>query len=143
MAKPKVFVSSTYYDLKHIRKSLESFIDDMGYTPVLFESGEIGFDPQVALDKSCYKELKGCQIFVLIIGGRYGSAVSDESSKKSRKKLEDHYDDFTSITRKEYEEARDRDIPIYVFIEKSVFAEFSTFKKYKGKNKVDYSHVYN
>ena len=27
MAKPRVFVSSTYYDLKHLRSALESFIE--------------------------------------------------------------------------------------------------------------------
>jgi hypothetical protein len=39
MAKPRVFVISTYYDLKHIRNSLEAFIESLGYDPVLFESG--------------------------------------------------------------------------------------------------------
>ncbi|MDX2468997.1 MAG: DUF4062 domain-containing protein [SAR324 cluster bacterium] len=44
MARPRIFVSYTYYDLKHIRKSLESFIDNMDYEPVLFESGDVDFD---------------------------------------------------------------------------------------------------
>ena len=41
MAKPRVFVSSTYYDLKHIRDRPEAFIESFGYEPVLFESGDI------------------------------------------------------------------------------------------------------
>ncbi|HAV1364053.1 DUF4062 domain-containing protein [Vibrio parahaemolyticus] len=36
MAKPRIFVSSTYYDLKHIRNSLEAFIDSFGYESVLY-----------------------------------------------------------------------------------------------------------
>ena len=39
MARPRVFVSSPYYDLKHIRSSLDSFIDRLGYEPVLSEKG--------------------------------------------------------------------------------------------------------
>lgn len=30
MAKPRIFVSSTYYDLKHIRSSPENVIDVVG-----------------------------------------------------------------------------------------------------------------
>ena len=35
MARPRVFVSSTYYDLKHIRASLENFIESLGFDAVL------------------------------------------------------------------------------------------------------------
>jgi hypothetical protein len=38
MAKPRVFISSTFYDLRHVRADLERFIKDMGYEPVLSES---------------------------------------------------------------------------------------------------------
>jgi hypothetical protein len=34
MAKPRVFVSSTYYDLKHIRASLELFIESLGFEAI-------------------------------------------------------------------------------------------------------------
>ena len=58
MAKPRVFISSTYYDLKHIRKSIELFITEVGYESVLFENGDIPFDSEHPLDESCYKELE-------------------------------------------------------------------------------------
>jgi len=38
MAKPRIFVSSIYYDLKHIRASLSLFIDSLGYESILFYS---------------------------------------------------------------------------------------------------------
>lgn len=41
MARPKVFVSSTYYDLKHIRASMEVFIESLGFDAILFEKGDI------------------------------------------------------------------------------------------------------
>lgn len=82
MAKTKVFVSSTYYDLKHIRNSLEEFISNFGYETVLFEDGDIAFRHDRPLDESCYSEISNCHIFVLIIGGRYGSATSAEETEE-------------------------------------------------------------
>lgn len=37
MAKPRVFISSTFYDLKQVRSSLETFVRDLGFDPVLSE----------------------------------------------------------------------------------------------------------
>lgn len=31
MAKPRVFISSTFYDLRQIRSDLDNFIDTLGY----------------------------------------------------------------------------------------------------------------
>ena len=50
MTKPRVFVSSTYYDLKYVRNNLEQFISRMGYDPVLFERGGIAFEHDEPLD---------------------------------------------------------------------------------------------
>src|SRR5438093_238752 len=41
MAKPRIFISSTYYDLKHIRDSLAVFVDRLGFEPILSEKGNI------------------------------------------------------------------------------------------------------
>jgi len=141
MAKPRIFVSSTYYDLKHIRKSIESFIDDMGYETVLFENGDIPFDHHEPLDESCYKELESCHILVLVVGGRYGSNVSDEQVDISDEELEKHYDHFNSITKKEYETAKEKDIPIYIFVEKGVAAEYQTYKENRENDTIKYAHV--
>ncbi len=35
MAKPRVFISSTYYDLRHIRNDLDGFIKELGYEPTI------------------------------------------------------------------------------------------------------------
>jgi hypothetical protein len=136
MAKPRVFVSSTYYDLKHIRNSLEAFIDVLGYESVLYEEGDIPFHHDSALDVSCYEEIKNCHILVLIIGGRYGSPAT-EQEENSKEKL----DFYNSITKKEYETARKNDIPIYVFIDKNVHSEYHTFKKNRDNKEVEYAHV--
>ncbi|HWE53209.1 MAG TPA: DUF4062 domain-containing protein [Bryobacteraceae bacterium] len=137
MAKPRVFLSSTFYDLKQVRSSLENFIISLGYEPVLSEKGSIAYSPDVALDESCYREAKGCDVFVLIIGGRYGSEIS-ESDDVGRKGF---YDRYESITRKEYESALEREIPTYVLMEKSVLSEYETFKRNRDNQTINYAHV--
>ena len=79
MARPRVFASSTYYDLKHVRASLEAFIESLGYDAVLSEKGNVAYNPEIPLDESCYREVLNTDIFVLIVGGRYGAEKSDSS----------------------------------------------------------------
>lgn len=140
MAKPRVFVSSTYYDLKHIRNSVEAFIDGFGYDAVLFESGDIPFHHDLPIDESCYAEIHNCHMLVLIIGGRYGSATSSEKQLKG-KELDMAYKRYNSITQKEYENARSRDIPIFIFVDKNVLAEFQTYKDNRDNTSIKYAHV--
>lgn len=143
MAKPRIFVSSTYYDLKHIRKGIQEFIHSLGYESVLFESGEIPFSHSEPLDVSCYKEVQLSQILVLIIGGRYGSPTSEDGEKLKKKDLNKRISHYNSITKQEYVTAREKDIPIYIFISKGVASEYQTYKKNKSKKKVKYAHVDN
>jgi len=37
MAIPRVFISSTYYDLRHVRNDLEVFLRNLGYDPVMHD----------------------------------------------------------------------------------------------------------
>jgi len=137
MAKPRVFVSSTYYDLKHIRSSLDLFIENLGYESILSEKGDIAYSFDISLDESCYREVELIDIFVLLIGGHYGSEIS-ESKKKPSKRFHDRYE---SITKKEYETAVKKDIPIYILIEKNVNSEYRTFLRNKEKKDIKYAHV--
>ena len=108
----------------------------LGFDPVLSEKGSIAYSPELALDESCYREAKACDIFVLIIGGRYGSEASGKGSADK-----DFYERYNSITRQEYESAIERDIPAYILIEKSVYAEYETFKKNRDNKTIKYAHV--
>jgi hypothetical protein len=142
MAKPRIFVSSTYYDLRHIRNSLEAFIETLGFESVLFESGDIPFHHDVPLDESCYAEIQTCHILVLIVGGRYGSPSSGKQplSVEDREKACKAYN---SITKREYEAARKKDIPIFIFVEKNVLAEHRTYKANRDNSSIHYAHVDN
>lgn len=136
MAKPRVFVSSTYYDLKYIRASLELFIESLGFDPILSEKGDIAYASDRPLDESCYREVENSDMFVLIVGGRYGSEAGTGSREPKA-----FYDRYESITKKEYGTAADRDIPIFVLIERAVYAEYQTFSCNKHTKGVKYAHV--
>jgi hypothetical protein len=126
--KPRVFVSSTYFDLKHVRERIERFIENYGFEPVLFESDNVIFEHNKPLDLSCYNEVKLCHMMILIIGGRYGSIVSGDNLSE---KKESYDNDYISITRKEFETASKMNIPVFIFIEKNVYAEYHTYNKNK------------
>jgi len=58
MARPRIFISSTFYDLKQIRAELDMFIESLGYEPIRNEEGDIPYGKDEALEEYCYKEIK-------------------------------------------------------------------------------------
>jgi len=116
MAKPRIFISSTYYDLRNIRSDLEKYIIDRNYEPVLNERGHIPYQTVEKLEEYCYREIANCNILISIIGGRYGTLSQHEGN---------------SITQKEFKTAIDQGKQIYIFVEKSVLNEYRTYEKNK------------
>ena len=129
--KPRIFVSSTFYDLKYIREDLANFIRAHDFEPVMFEEGDIGYTPGNPLDDSCYEAMRNSDMAILIIGGQYGSAATGEKNKTG---------EFISITHREYNEAIKRSVPVYCFVDRSVLAEYQVYKLNKSKinNNTDY-----
>lgn len=117
--KPRIFISSTFYDLKYIREDLANFVRSYGYEPVLFEDGDIGYTPGKALDSSCYESMRNSDMVILIIGGEYGSAASGEKK--------DDFKEYMSVTRNEFRTAVESGIPIFVMIDKKVMAEYGVY----------------
>lgn len=143
LARPRVFVSSTYYDLRHIRNDLRSFIYQYGFEPVLNEMGLISYDHTQPLDESCFHEAQLCDIFILIIGGRYGSRISGNDPHDSPSNQKEYLEKYTSITRKEYRTAYDASLPIYIFVDKTVFTEYRTYQNNKSNPDIQYAYVDN
>lgn len=127
MARPRVFISSTYFDLKSVRADLERFILDMGYEPVLHERGHIPYGNQKALEAYCYREIDHCDILVSIVGGRFGSQAKDEEYSVSQIELK------TAVALNRH---------CYVFVERDVLGEFKTYRRNKN-NVVEYDSVDN
>ncbi len=93
----------------------------MGYEPVLSEDGDVFFDPSSHTHDSCLNEVENAQIFILIIGGRYGGRYE---------KTED------SITNKEYRTAVKKRIPVFTLVERSVYNEHFVYQKNKDNAEV-------
>ena len=51
MANLRVFVSSTYYDLHHVRNDLYTFIKGRGYEPVMHDKGGIPYTQEKTLEE--------------------------------------------------------------------------------------------
>jgi hypothetical protein len=128
MARPKVFLSSTFYDLKQIRSDLEDFITELGYEPVLHERGGVPYGTGDALEDYCYQEIHKVDIVVNIVGGRFGS-----TSKHGQ----------DSISQRELKEAHKNGKQIYIFIDRNVQAEFRTYKVNKDVKGMKYAAVDN
>jgi len=118
---PKVFISSTFYDLKFIREEIDEFVKNYKFETILFENGDIGYIPGKPLDESCYHYISKSDMVILIVGGEYGSPATDEA--------EDKFIEYMSITRKEFRAAKDAEVPIYVFILSEVDTEYWVYKK--------------
>lgn len=118
--KPRVFVSSTFYDLKYIREDLAGFIRVHDFEPIMFEEGDIGYESGKPLDESCYETMRNADMAILIIGGQYGSNATKQETDKT--------DEFISITQKEFKSAVDFGIPVFAFIDTKVNAEYAVYK---------------
>lgn len=128
MAKPRIFISSTYYDLKQTREDLAQFISSLGYEPIRNEEGNIPFGQKDQLDRYCYREIQNVDILVSIIGGRYGSESSNSS---------------WSISNEELRTALRERKQVYIFIDKNVLSEYETYLCNKEVSEIKYRYVDN
>ena len=112
--KARIFISSTYYDLRYLREQVIDFIkSDYHFEPVAFEKSDISYNPKQSMIKSSIEEINSCHAMILIIGNRYGS--------KTEQNL--------SVTRSEYREAVKCAKPIFVFVENYVHVEYEIYNK--------------
>lgn len=132
MAKPRIFISSTFYDLRQIRVELDKFIESLGYEPVRNEEGDIPYGKDEALQAYCYKEISNIDILISIIGSRYGSTGI-------LKEKEQEY----SVSQLELKTALKEDKQVFVFIDKNVFTEYETYILNKSNNNINYKYVDN
>ncbi len=96
--KLQVFVSSTYTDLIEERQAAVEAILDAGHIPAGMELFKAGNDSQL---KTIYKWIDESDVYMLILGARYGS-IETKSGK--------------SYTQLEYEYAVSKDIPVFAVV---------------------------
>jgi len=122
MANPRVFISSTCYDLSQIRVNLSEFIFNFHYESILSERGDIFFHPDLHTHDCCIGEIENCNLFILIIGGRFGGNYKSDIKK--------------SITNAEYEAARIKNIPVFTFIKREVYEDHRVYQKNKNNKEI-------
>lgn len=121
---PNVFVSSALYDLIHLRGRLREFIEGLGWRAVIAERGSFPIDAnETTVENSLSNVQDNADIFVMIVGARYGSVTADTAR---------------SDINLEFGVARACGVPVYVFVESSVRAQLSVWR---SNPDADYSGV--
>ena len=127
MAKPRVFVSSTFYDLRQVREDLDRFISGMGYEAVLHESGDIAYGKDSPPEGYVHREIEMCDILICVIGGRYGTESQQQPG--------------SSITQTELRTALEDQVQVFVFVEQAVYSEYGTYSINKETSDIKYRFV--
>lgn len=131
MVVPRVFISSTYYDLRHVRNAIKEFIEFIGFQPVLSEPFDVFNEHGKSAQEACLDEIKKCDMYILIIGTRYGTIFPNDS---------------LSITHREYREAVQAKLPIFAFVDRYVYDDYRIYCQNKNNpdvesSKIKYSNV--
>jgi hypothetical protein len=127
MARPRVFLSSTYYDLYQSREDIERFVRSLGYDCVRHEAGAVPYSKDSKLEASAYREVELCDMLVTIIGGKFGSESKDEEG--------------SSITQAEITRALEKGIQVYIFVEQNTLTEYNTWKVNKNTKGMKYRYA--
>ena len=129
MAKPRVFVSSTFYDLKQVREDLDRFITELGYEAVLHEAGDIAYGSESPPEGYIHREIEMCDILICVIGGRFGTESQEQPG--------------SSITQLELRTAIENQVQVFIFIEQGVYSEYNTYLINKETVGIQYRYVDN
>ena len=116
MSVPRVFISSTYYDLKYVRDDIGGFIKSLGYEPVMHDKGNVTYTQSQTLEQSCYNEISTCDIVVCIIGNKYRTQSSGSDYSITMEEL------LTEVKQKK---------KIYIFIANDVYIENNIYLENK------------
>ena len=103
---PKVFLSSTIYDLRDLRDAVQTALRKEGYTVLASEDGSIPVDSSKHSYDVCLQAAKTCDCLVAVIDGRFGGTMPDGK---------------TSITQAEVETALADGKQVYVFVRQGVW----------------------
>lgn len=111
---PAIFISSTCYDLGQLRANLADFVKSIGLDPIMSEYAIFPVDPDYDAISNCMETVKTrADIFVLVVGARYGQIPRNGKS----------------VTNMEYLEAKAKGIPVYIFVNKPVLNIFEVWRK--------------
>lgn len=124
MSKTKIFVSSTCYDLSQVRDDIRNCLLDLGHQPYLSDYSSFPVIPDLTITENCSRNVReNTDIFILIIGGRYGS-LDKEHNK--------------SITNIEYNISKEYGIESFIFVSESIYKILPLWEKNDSADFSDY-----
>ena len=127
MKRIRVFVSSTCFDLRQIRRDLQELISELGHEAFVSDSPQnFAVNPYTQTLDNCLQNVRTSSILFLIIGGRYGHVPQGLGS---------------SITNLEYQEAVRAGIPIFTFVDAEVWSAKKEYDLAKDKSQFVHSRV--
>lgn len=151
MAIPRIFISSTCYDLGNARDQLRNFILNLGYEPVMSEYSDILFDPRTHTHTSCLNEVQNVDMLILLIGSRFGGqAIPEALSTVDIEKLEKSSFDTEildnpeklSVTQLEVLKSIEYSIPVFAFVDEKVMHDHFVYQKNKDlSDKITYPSI--
>ncbi|HEY8209590.1 MAG TPA: SUMF1/EgtB/PvdO family nonheme iron enzyme [Myxococcaceae bacterium] len=97
----RVFISSTFQDIKDLRPKVEAAVKRAGMTPVGMEWFTADDRPTVQM---CVDRVKACDVFVCLVAHRFGWVPEGQAKGEEK-----------SVTWLEYEAARDKKLPCLIF----------------------------
>lgn len=142
MAGLRVFVSSTCYDLSVIRSQLRIFIQNLGHEPLMSDYSDLLYDPRIHTHSSCVDEVASADLAILIVGSRFGGKtvpealgkIDFESLKNESKSIESlKKQENLSVTQLEILKAVESGIPVFTFVDSSVWHDHALYEKNKDK----------
>lgn len=131
MAKPRVFIGSTIFDLYFARECVADFVKSLGYEPVRDEQGDVPYSPGTEPARACPKAAGGCDMFIFIVGGRFGSPAPQPPNHEPATRPDSW---CRSVTMTEYEEAKRNNVPVYVFVEGRVMDSYEAYCAQRTKD---------
>lgn len=111
---PRVFVSSTFQDvLVEIRDKLRVELEEMNVQPVMWELPSFPYTHgQAAVERDAIAAVASTQLYVLVIGRRYGTVEPHER---------------LAITELEYRAARAQALPVLVYVQQHVWDGYRAY----------------
>lgn len=146
MAIPRIFISSTCYDLAMVRGQLRSFVISMGYDPVMSDFSDVLYDPRIHTHTSCLKEVPTCDAVILVVGSRFGGKGSPEAisqidfdalAKASFDLSVLKNKDTLSVTQLEILKAVQKGVPIYAFVDHKVMHDHNVYEINKSDSVIE------
>lgn len=108
---PRVFVSSTIYDLRDLRSALKMWLEEYGFEVLMSEMNDFQQLPDQNSYLSCLQAIDGCDYFILLVGGRVGGWY-DKAARISITQME---------YRRAYERLKEGKLKLLVFVRKEIW----------------------